>query len=267
MALVRTRLNFCIAICTLLALALLADPALAQPAAPEAAEETASAGLLQILFAGFAGTLFTLLMLGLSVAAVALVMEHLLTIRAKVLLPPDLADSVRQNLQAGRVADALNICQAQPSLLSSILYAGLSEVENGWTEVEKAMEEALAEQSARLLRKIEYLSLIGNIAPMLGLLGTAIGMIAAFREVADTQGAANAGDLAEGIYLALVTTVEGLIIAIPSMAAFAIFRNRVDQLVAEAAYAAQHAVAPVKRKLMVAAKGNPPRPPKVGEPV
>jgi biopolymer transport protein ExbB len=109
------------------------------------------------------------------------------------------------------------------------------------------MEDATAEQSARLFRKIEYLSVIGNIAPMLGLLGTVIGMIVAFRQVAATQGAARAADLAEGIYLALVTTVEGLIVAIPALGAFAVFRNRVDQLVAEVAYVAQHVFAPLKR--------------------
>jgi biopolymer transport protein ExbB len=105
----------------------------------------------------------------------------------------------------------------------------------------------MADQSARLFRKIEYLSVIGNIAPMLGLLGTVIGMIFAFREVANTQGAARAADLAEGIYLALVTTVEGLIVAIPALAVFAVFRSRVDQLVAETSYAAQHVFAPLKR--------------------
>ena len=110
------------------------------------------------------------------------------------------------------------------------------------------MEEALAEQSARMMRRIEYLSVIGNIAPMVGLLGTVTGMIFAFQRVAVTQGSAGAGDLAEGIYQALVTTVGGLIVAIPSLGAFAIFRNRIDQFVAEAAYSAQHVFTPLKRR-------------------
>jgi biopolymer transport protein ExbB len=84
---------------------------------------------------------------------------------------------------------------------------------------------------------------------MIGLLGTVTGMVFAFQQVADTQGAARAGELAEGIYTALFTTVGGLLVAIPSLAAFAVFRNRVDQLVAEVAYAAHHAMAPLKRAL------------------
>ncbi len=67
------------------------------------------------------------------------------------------------------------------------------------------------------MRRIEYLSVIGNIAPMVGLLGTVTGMIFAFQQVATTRGAAGAGDLAEGIYQALVTTVGGLVVAIPAL--------------------------------------------------
>ena len=115
------------------------------------------------------------------------------------------------------------------------------------TAVEKAMEDATADQAARLSRKVEYLSVVGNLAPMLGLLGTVFGMVLAFREVAATQGVARASDLADGIYQALITTVAGLIVAIPALAAFAFFRSRVDQLVAEVTYAAQHVFTPLKR--------------------
>ena len=82
---------------------------------------------------------------------------------------------------------------------------------------------------------------------MVGLLGTVIGMIFAFQQVA-TPGMTSAPQLAEGIYQALVTTVGGLIVAIPSIGAFAIFRNRIDQFVAEAAYMAQHVFSPLRRK-------------------
>ena len=95
-------------------------------------------------------------------------------------------------------------------------------------------------------------------------------MIFAFQRVAATQGAAGAADLAEGIYQALVTTVGGLIVAIPSLGAFAVFRNRIDQFVSEAARVAEHALKPLKRRPASAApptaqpittrKSNPPQP-------
>ncbi len=214
----------------------------------DSALEPPSRSFLSIIFSGgLVGFLILFSLLLLSLAAFALAIEHLMTIRESVLMPPELAEQVRGNLSVGNRAAADHLCQANPSFLSFVLRAGLAEVEGGWAAVEKALEDATAEQAARLFRKIEYLSVIGNIAPMIGLLGTVIGMIFAFQEVADTQGAARAAQLAEGIYTALVTTVGGLLVAIPSLAGFAIFRNRVDQLVAEASYAALHAVAPLKR--------------------
>jgi biopolymer transport protein ExbB len=183
----------------------------------------------------------------LSVVALALAIEHVMTIRPSVLMPEGLAEKIRELSKQGHFTQAEQSCKLQPSVLAFVLQAGLSEIDGGWSAVEKAMEDALADQAARLFRKIEYLSVIGNIAPMLGLLGTVIGMVMAFREVALTQGAARAADLAEGIYLALVTTVQGLVVAIPALSAFAYFRNRVDQMVAEIAYQAQHAMTPLKR--------------------
>lgn len=197
----------------------------------------------------------------LSIVALALAIDHVWTIRAGVLMPPQLAEKVRTLLANGQYAQASQACRLEPSVLAYVLDAGISEIDAGWVAAEKAMEDMLAEQSARLFRKIEYLSVIGNIAPMLGLLGTVIGMVVAFRQVAITQGAARAADLAEGIYLALVTTVEGLIVAIPALGVFAIFRNRVDQLTAEVAYTAQHAFAPVRHART--ARRTAPMPPPV----
>lgn len=210
-------------------------------------DDGSSQSFVDILVAG--GPVGVLIIL-LSVGAMALVIEHVLTIRAGVLIPPGLDEEVHDMLAGGKVGQASQHCRMEPSFLGYVLGAGLGEVDGGWQAVEKAVEDATAEQSARLFRKIEYLSVIGAIAPMLGLLGTVIGMIFAFRELSTSQGAPLAADLAEGIYLALITTVEGLIVAIPALAAFAVFRNRVDHLVAEVTYVAQHVLMPLKRKLM-----------------
>ena len=213
------------------------------------AAEAAPQGFFEIVFSGGpVGVLIMLVLLALSLTAAYLVFEHVMTLREKQLMPPELAEGVSRLLAEGRVPEAEQLCRSQPSFLSFVLLTGMAEIEGGWPAVEKALEDSTAEQSARLFRKIEYLSVIGNIAPMVGLLGTVTGMIFAFQRVASTEGAAGAGDLAEGIYQALVTTVGGLIIAIPSLGAFAVFRNRADQLVAEAAYLAQHAFGPVKRR-------------------
>jgi biopolymer transport protein ExbB len=184
----------------------------------------------------------------LSMLAAYLVFEQLMTLRKKEILPEGLAEQVRQLVATGKIKEAEQLCRNQPSPLSFILINGLAEIDLGWGGVEKALEDAIADQAARLYRKIEYLSVIGNIAPMMGLLGTVTGMIMAFREVAVSQGTAVAADLAEGIYSALVTTVAGLLIAIPALGAFAILRNRVDQLISECAYVAQQVFSPIRRR-------------------
>lgn len=211
------------------------------------AEESPGSLLTVVLSGGWIGFLIILLLFFLSIGAMALAVEHMMTIRENVLMPPGLADQVRTHLVSGDLPSADKACRAEPSFLAFVLQAALAETDGGWPAVEKALEDATAEQAARLFRKIEYLSVIGNIAPMIGLLGTVTGMIFAFQEVAATQGAARAAGLAEGIYTALITTVGGLIVAIPSLAGFAVFRNRVDQLVAETAYVSLRAIGPLKR--------------------
>lgn len=216
---------------------------------PSAATPEEAPGFFGIIFSGgIVGALIMLFLFALSITAAYLVFDHLITVRRKDLMPEGLNDRVRNSLVAGKLDEAERACHEQPSMLSFVLLHGISELEFGWTSVEKALEDAVSEQSARLFRKIEYLSVIGNIAPMVGLLGTVIGMILAFQQVATTQGSAGAADLAAGIYQALVTTVGGLIVAIPSLGAFAIFRNRIDQFVAETAYLSQHVFGPLRRK-------------------
>ena len=219
-------------------------------AGAEGAENaTRTPGFFEIVFSGgVTGASIMTGLIALSVITAYLVVDHLLTVRRRDLLPPGLDEQVKQALAAGKVDEAVAACQARPSLESFVLLHGISELEFGWTAVEKALEDALAEQAARLFRKIEYLNVIGNLAPMVGLLGTVVGMVFAFQEVSKSQGAAGASELASGIYTALVTTVGGLVVAIPALAAFAVFRNRVDQLVADAAFQVQQVFGPLRRR-------------------
>jgi len=226
-----------------------ASPTASPAQTPSAAEASTEPGtdngmtLRQLLRAG--GSI-GLVILGLSMAMVALIVEHLLTIRRGSLMPDGLADSVAAMIATGRFAEADRLCREQPSFLGAVLAEGLAEAPLGYRAVEKSMEDSSAEQAARLFRKIEYLSVIGTLAPMLGLLGTVWGMIVAFQEFA-TKLNPPVSELAPGIYQALVTTLMGLGVAVPALAAFAIFRNRIDELVAEASLRAEHAWAGFKR--------------------
>jgi biopolymer transport protein ExbB len=227
----------------------LASTALVAQASGAAPDSQQQAGFFDILLSGgVVGLIILLVLFALSITAAYLLFDQAMTLRRSEILPDGVSDTVRQALLTGRPAEADAACRRAPSILSVVLLSGLSELEFGWREVEKAVEDSLAQQAARLMRRIEYLSVIGNIAPMVGLLGTVTGMIFAFQQVATTRGAAGAGDLAEGIYQALVTTVGGLVVAIPALAIYAVCRNRVDSLVSEVAYQSQHALAPIKRR-------------------
>lgn len=200
-----------------------------------------------------AGGAIGYVIIALSVAMVALIVEHLLSIRRSVLMPPSLAEPCRELLAAGQLAQAEQLCREQVSFLGSVVSAGLQEAPVGYEAVEKAMEDAAQEQAARLFRKIEYLSVIGTLAPMLGLMGTVWGMIQAFGEFSDKANP-QVAEFAPGISHALVTTLMGLCVAIPALGAFAILRNRIDEYVAESSLMAEHVTQPLKQTLKLRAR-------------
>jgi biopolymer transport protein ExbB len=197
---------------------------------------------------GVIGTACTVPILCMSVAAMATCVEHFITLRRSVLIPHGLAEEVHEHILSDQFPHAEQQCKLRPSLLSQIILAGLRNVRFGFAAVEKGMEDALQAQAARIHRKVEVLSVIANISTMLGLFGTVVGLVLAFKKVADTQGVARASDLAGGIYLALMTTIEGLAIAIPSLLLYAFFKHRADTLIADAAGLAEYSFAGYKRE-------------------
>jgi biopolymer transport protein ExbB len=176
--------------------------------------------------------------------------EYAMSIRRTMLMPTSFADDVLKLLMQGQPNVALQKCQNDPSALGQILYAGMSQYEFGWDAVEKSAEEATAEQASRLYRKVEYLNVIGNIAPMIGLLGTVVGMIIAFQQMESSAGYGRAAELAGGIYLALVTTVQGLLVAIPCLAAHSFFASRIATLISETTFVAEQVLQPIKKNLL-----------------
>lgn len=185
-----------------------------------------------------AGGLVGYIILGLSVVALALVIIHLVQIRRTALLPPDQIQALDAMLAAGDVNGALEYCLApeNDSYLIRIMSAGLARYQRsafGAFEIKNAIEETGEDQTARLYRSTDALGLIGTIAPLLGLLGTVLGMVGAFQSISQGAGGQHE-ELAGSISLALVTTLLGLILAIPCVALFTYFRNRIDGITSEA---------------------------------
>lgn len=185
-----------------------------------------------------AGGLVGFIILGLSVVALALVIIHLVQIRRTALLPPEQVAALDAMLAAGDVNGSLEYCLApeNDSYLVRIMAAGLGRYQRsafGAFEIKNAIEETGEDQTARLYRSTDGLGLIGTIAPLLGLLGTVLGMVGAFQSISRGAGGQHE-ELAGSISLALVTTLLGLILAIPCVALFTYFRNRIDSLTSEA---------------------------------
>ncbi len=181
-----------------------------------------------------------------SLASIALIIEHSITIRRSVLVPEISVAQIKTMFDERRFREALEFCQNDPSFVSGVVHAGLIEAANGYEAMESAMQDASSERAARLYRKIEWLNLLGNIAPMFGLWGTIWGMMVAFSTIASRGGKANPADLAGGIMIALVSTFCGLLVAIPALSAYSIFKTRVEQLSMESALVAEELLANFK---------------------
>lgn len=203
-----------------------------------------------------AGGMIGYVIIFLSFLMVALIVDYLLTIRRTTFMTPGLGEEVHKLLAERKLAEATSLCEKQPGFLSRVLFAGLQESQLGFTAVEKAMEDCAAEQSARSYRRIEHLSVISTLAPMLGLMGTVWGMIQAFMEF-EMKANPQISELAPGVYKALVTTLMGLAVAIPATGALAFFRSRVEELSMEAALLANHVFADFRRTTQLRRKNRP----------
>ena len=207
-----------------------------------------------MVFAGdIFGILIVLLIILLSFVSTYYVIEHFITINKGKLMPELVLSELEARIQRGEIDDAIEFCRIPEnySLSSEVILAGLERYrgsEFGFAEYKSAVEEAGEDETGRLYRKTEVLGVIGAIAPMLGLTGTVLGMISAFNAIADAGGAAKPDELAGGIGQALITTLLGLVVAIPTMVAYSFFRNKIDSLVAEAGKRIERLMMPLGRK-------------------
>ena len=179
------------------------------------------------------GLLYSVIFLSLSFALVALVVMCVLMARRDNILPADLIENFEGLLNAKKYQEAYELAKNDESFLGKVLSAGLARISSGYPQAIEAMQEVGEEENMRLEHRLSYLALIGTISPMFGLLGTVDGMVQAFEVIARSTVSPKPAELADGIATALVTTLVGLWLAIPAVAAFNILRNRIARLVLE----------------------------------
>lgn len=179
------------------------------------------------------GLLYVLIFLAISFTLVALLVMNLMTARRENLCPQELVEAFDEKLNAKDFQGAYDLARADESVLGQVLSAGLAKLSRGYDHALEGMQEVGEEESMKLEHRLSYMALIGNISPMIGLFGTVQGMIASFRVIEVSGSTPNPSELAGGISTALFTTLVGLAVAIPAIAAFNILRNRVARLLLE----------------------------------
>jgi biopolymer transport protein ExbB len=176
------------------------------------------------------GATFVIVFVALSFALVALLVMCFLQLRRTVLMPPELIEGFELHLDKKEFQQAYELAKSDDSYLGRVLSVGLVKLQVGRQQAFDAMREMEAEEAMHLEHKISYLSLIGSLSPMFGLLGTVSGMVSAFTVIAQSATQPKHHELASGISQALVTTLIGLWLAIPAVACFNLFRNWLEQL-------------------------------------
>ncbi|MBM4356183.1 MAG: MotA/TolQ/ExbB proton channel family protein [Deltaproteobacteria bacterium] len=164
-----------------------------------------------------------------SVVALAIFLERLLALKADRIFPPRLAEMVLDLTRRGQIDAAVELSKQQHSPLSALVVAGLESRGAGRAGAKERIEEVGGVEVAALARYVGGLSTVATVSPLLGLLGTVTGMIKVFKSVASVQDP-QIGQLAGGIWEALLTTVAGLAVAIPAYLAYRYLEGRIDKI-------------------------------------
>lgn len=165
-----------------------------------------------------------------SVVVLAVIVEHFINVRRVTVSPQLQVRKARELIEQRSFRECLDLVRRSRTYFAQVMTAALNHARHGFESMHEAAMEKASELSGRLYRKAEYLNIIGNLGPLLGLLGTVWGMIKAFGSLGAGGGQASAGDLATGISTALVNTALGLALAILGIGFYGVCRNRIDAL-------------------------------------
>lgn len=171
-------------------------------------------------------------LLFLSIVGVAVIIERSITLHKARSDVRKLMEQVVGALKKGRLDEAIEVCASMRGPIPQILHAGLLRAKKGTAAVEKAIETAGIIEMSFLERGLIILATVANVAPLLGFLGTVSGMVSAFEAIAQAE-QVSAKLVASGISEALITTMTGLMIAIPTQIAHNLFVQRIDRFVVE----------------------------------
>lgn len=185
----------------------------AQSAEPVVEEKTLS--LFDLMFSGgLGGQIIIVILFILLFAAVYIYFERLFAIKAAGRIDKNFMNQIKDNVLNGNIESAKIRCAQSDSPVARLTEKGISRIGSPLEDINTAIENAGRLEVYKLEKNVSILATIAGAAPMIGFLGTVIGMVLAFHELATSSGQAQMGALAEGIYTAMTTTVAGLIVGI-----------------------------------------------------
>ena len=216
-------------------------------------------GLFHIILSNIDPIFITIVLL--SIVGLTLIIQGFLKNRASVFMPEETTNQIREMIGQRKFKELIEFTETDDSFVSKALNPALKRAPS-FASMKEAMETAIGEETAEKFRSIEYLNIIGNLGPLLGLLGTVLGMINAFAAMKASQGSTDPSVLAGGISQALTHTFMGLFLAIPCLAAFGILRTIVDRLTVRGSLEAEDLllmIKPADAKPAAAPAGAAPR--------
>ena len=165
-----------------------------------------------------------------SLVGMAVLIERLFVLRQGRIIVPEIAEAVMTLSASKDLSVAYAICDRRPGPFANVVQAGLDHADNDWTVIRDVLEEAGRQEATILARRLGVLETVAAVSPLLGLLGTVLGMIRVFATIS-LAGLGNPETLSSGISEAMVTTAAGLIIGIPALVAYNWLNGRADRII------------------------------------
>ncbi len=206
------------------------DAAAVLPAEATPNQETLSIMDL-MLSGGIGGQIIMTLMVLLSIAMVYIFVSRMGAIKRANKIDPQFMKDIKDHVASGNVQSAINLCERSDSPVARMILKGLTRIGKPLQDISASIENQGKLEIQRLERNLPYLATIAGGAPMLGLLGTVIGMILAFKEMANAGGGVQIDMLAEGIYVAMTTTAAGLVVGIFAYFGYNFLVTRVESVI------------------------------------
>ncbi|MEQ1829533.1 MAG: MotA/TolQ/ExbB proton channel family protein [Pirellula sp.] len=194
----------------------------------------------------------------LSVYFVAVSIKQSIELRMSIAAPPDIVEGAQKLIEQRKTKDLMDLLKSDDSYFSKSLIAGISELRFGIEEAREKLDRKAETLTVQMERSISVLAVIGTLGPMIGLLGTLKGMISSFSVIAMSGVALDAAKVAEGISEALVLTFEGVLLSVPAIFLYSVFKNRIAQISVETTMLADDCLRSVNRLLKLKPLPEPP---------